>query len=175
MSAKKLNLSRLLPKTGQVTSYRDGDDGYYEVGWWRGRLNANNKERFIEKTISGDVIIIDRATGLVWPKDFENVGGFWGMSSYWTSRIDDCLSLSFAGFTDWRMPNINELTSLLNYSQFYPAIYDVFTNIGNKVLWSSTRYAPAGGNFWTCDVYNGVLGYTFSDDAKPCIAVRGGL
>jgi hypothetical protein len=50
-----------LPRTGQVTSYADGDDGYFQAGNPR-------KTRFYD---NGNGTISDRATGLMWVKQPE--------------------------------------------------------------------------------------------------------
>ncbi|GAG60614.1 unnamed protein product, partial [marine sediment metagenome] len=47
MRTKHIALTRLLPKTGQVTEHDEGDDGTFQAGWWRGKTVANNKTRFI--------------------------------------------------------------------------------------------------------------------------------
>lgn len=54
------NRTNLLPPTGQTTSYRDGDDGYFQTG--------NPRDRFID---NGDGTITDRHTGLMWVKQPE--------------------------------------------------------------------------------------------------------
>ena len=69
MKAYDKILTRGLPKTGQSVVYSAGDDGTYQSGWWRGKLNANNKVRYIAKTIGGDDVVIDRATSLMWAAD----------------------------------------------------------------------------------------------------------
>lgn len=175
MCAKKIILSRQLPKTGQSIVYRAGDDGTYQAGWWKGRLLSANKVRFIEKTIDGDAVVIDRATGLMWPKDAFDEGGDYGGSSVWSAAVDYCQNLDFAGFTDWRLPNITELSSLLNYAQFYPAINDLFINFANVEHWSSTRYSPAAGYFWTLTFYNGDKYHRDEDETHYFFAVRSGL
>jgi len=55
-----------LPRTGQVTSYATGDDGYFQAGNPRG--GAAQASRFIDH---GNGTISDRATGLMWVKQPE--------------------------------------------------------------------------------------------------------
>jgi len=143
-------ITRHLPKTGQVTSYRAGDDGVHEAGWWRGRLNANNRQRWIEKEIgpalppplTGD-IVLDRATGLMWPKDWSHAGTNDGLTLAWNAAIDWANALNWATFTDWRLPNIAELHSLVEFAGASPLYYSPpFVNIQDNDpgygLWSST-------------------------------------
>lgn len=139
MKTGKIGLSRGLPKTTQVTSYRDGDDGYYEAGWWRGLSFADNRDRFIPKTIDGDDVIIDLATGLVWAADGNEAGCNNGGINNWNDAIDYAEALDFAGFTDWRVPNMNELLSIIDYSRQFPCAFEPpFANTANDEYWSST-------------------------------------
>lgn len=119
---------RTLPKTGQATSYRDGDDGFFLKGWAEG-------ERFKDV---GDGTVVDNATGLMWPKDFCGDGGNGGNALAWSAAIDWAEALDFAGHSDWRLPNWLELISIYNAKLGNPPTYDVFDNVVNGIHWSST-------------------------------------
>jgi hypothetical protein len=123
----------VLPKTGQITSYQAGDDGQYEAGWWRRRLNANNKTRFVAKTIAGDNVICDYATRLMW-KASDGPGGF----APWTLAIIAAEALVYAGFSDWKLPNVLELVSILNFGAI-PSAYAIF-NMSEDTYWTSTTF-----------------------------------
>jgi len=130
--------SRALPKTGQIISYVDDDDGYNEFGWWRGLYNVDNKNRFIEKTIGGDDVVIDLATGLMWAADGNAAGCNNGSVITWANAISYCETLSFAGLSDWYLPNIKELLSIADFGLQSPAIKEPpFSNTVTD-YWSST-------------------------------------
>jgi len=132
-------LSRGLPKTGQTVSYQSGDDGNYEAGWWLGLLNANNRTRFIVKTISGDDVVIDLATGLMWARDGNKDGCGYPLTFRWADAVDYFTDFSFAGFSDWRLPNILELLSIVNWGVYNPSCWDIFTNVHYDLpTWTST-------------------------------------
>lgn len=141
---KRKILTRGLPKTGQITSYRTGDDGDLEIGWWKGSTAANNRTRFIAKTIGGDDVVIDLATGLMWAADGNGAGGNNGTLALWNGGIDYCLGLTFAGYSDWRLPNIKEHFSIVEYDKALrdaaePLINPLFDNIGRvEPYWTST-------------------------------------
>ncbi len=176
MKAKNIVLSRGLPKTGQTGSYNPGDDGDVEAGWWVGKKIANNKTRFIEKTLDGDDVVIDRATGLMWPKDNSLAGGRSNSATGWISQIIYANGLDFAGFTDWRMPNINELISIINWSQFNPAISNPpFINTISALLWSSTKHTDLIHYFWCLGASEGKIEYYDRNDLHRIKCVRGGL
>ncbi|KKL08907.1 hypothetical protein LCGC14_2571200, partial [marine sediment metagenome] len=115
-------LTRGLPKTGQTITYHSEGDGAYQAGWWKGKLNVNNKTRFVLKTINGDKVVIDRATGLMWAADGDEAGCNESGILYWDEALPYAYNLTFAGFSDWRIPNINELGSIINFGKETPAI-----------------------------------------------------
>ena len=135
-------INRGLPKTEQSISYAGGDDGTHEAGWWVGRFRTNNRQRFILRTLAGDDIVFDRATGLMWARDGDAAGCFNGGQQFWANAITYCNGLNFAGFTDWRLPNIFELYSIGRMNAWNPAIQTAFTNTKwDYPYWSSTSRA----------------------------------
>lgn len=169
-------LSRGLPKTGQEVSDVIGDDGEHEAGWWVGRLNVNNRTRFLVKTINGDDVVVDLATGLMWARDGTAAGGFGGLTRAWVTMLGVCNELTFAGFTDWRLPNINELCSIVNFSIWNPAVYDVFQNIlYTEKYWSSTTRAFATTNAKAMSFSEGTTYSIIKTDSLCMLAVRGGI
>ncbi len=200
-------LTKGLPKTGQTTVYRGGDDGTFQAGW-----NGLPAARFVD---NGNGTVTDHATNLMWVKQpeviipgvpdvhatnrcqiargnwagvtdyaladliFDAVGGVnyyvcavahtsggvslaadiganptWWRQSVWTASaadlvtpatmdwddtIDNSLALVYAGHDDWRLPNIKELVSIVDYGENAPAIDAAFfPNILDVVYWSST-------------------------------------
>jgi hypothetical protein len=107
--ANAANLA-LLPKTGQTdTLPKDpapaGSDGALMKG------KAWPHPRFILDA-SGDCII-DKLTGLMWLKTFsDRVNG----TVNWSSALHLTSVSSWCGYNDWRIPNINEILSLVNYA-----------------------------------------------------------
>jgi len=124
-----------VPATGQTISYAPGDDGALKKGLaW---LNP----RFTDNT---DGTVTDNLTTLVWAKD----AGAGGKRS-WQAALDYVKSLNssnYMGYSDWRLPNFNELKSLINLEVFFPALTPghPFINIPPSVqymynyYWSST-------------------------------------
>jgi len=132
-------ITRGLPKTGQTTQYQAGDDGNYEAGWWKGRLNANNRTRFIARTIGGDDVVLDRATGLMWAADGNAAGCNNGALITWANAIIYANGLTFATFSDWRVPNATELWSIVDAGAGLPRIYQAFfPNTVSNDYWTST-------------------------------------
>jgi len=138
MRVRRLINSRGLPKTGQTVVYQAGDDGTYQAGWWRGDTIAANRVRFKVWTIGANSFIIDKATGLMWPKNFSGDGGNGAVTDAWIAGITWALGLTFGGFTDWRIPNLFELFSIVNLSLSNPCVPAIFENVVSGGYWCST-------------------------------------
>lgn len=176
MKAKQVGLSRLLPKTEQVTAYRPNDDGYYQAGWWRGRKVSDNKQRFIAKTLNGDDVVVDLATGLMWAADGDEAGCNNGAVISWNNALNYTNNLDFAGFTDWRMPNINELFSLVKFNVFLPSINTlVFPHTATAHYWSSTTKAAVTTFSWVVIFADGVATIALQVSSFYLRCVRSGL
>jgi hypothetical protein len=67
----------------------------------------------------------------------------------WANSITNCEALEYAGYTDWRLPNLNELQSIANYGLASPAINGTyFPNTQSNYYWSGTTYANDTGVAW---------------------------
>ena len=66
----------------------------------------------------------------------------------WSGAKEYCQSLSLNGYDDWRVPNYNELLSLVDYSKYYPAIKDGFENVASNSYWSSSETVSDSSYAW---------------------------
>jgi len=169
-------LTRGLPKTGQVTQHSAGDDGTYEAGWWVRRLNANNKVRFILKTIAGDDIVFDRATGLMWARDGNAAGCNNGLTINWSNAITYANGLTFASFSDWRLPNALELVCLCKFDVWNPSIdATIFPNTRGNPYWTSTTRPDVTANAYMINFWGATLGTNAKDNTSWVRCVRKGV
>lgn len=96
-------------------------------------------ERFIIHPASIGSIIIDANTGLWWQTDYAT-------GKTWQQAIDYAESLNtqeYAGYSDWRLPTIEELITLINYKRFDPA--SDFPDMPSDWFWSSSSEASKLG------------------------------
>jgi len=176
METKEVILSRLLPKTGQSAVYRAGDDGTHQAGWWQGKEFEANLTRFIAKTIDGDNVVIDRASGLMWAADGDAAGCNNGDALDWDDAIDYANALDFAGFTDWRIPNKLKLLSLIKCSAVSPMTYTSdFPNTQESKYWTSTTWAVITSFAWYVDFADACLNVQAKTETSYLRCVRGGL
>jgi hypothetical protein len=57
-------------------------------------------------TVNGDEVITDSASGFMWQKNFTD-------KEEWKQALNYCENLVYAGYSDWRLPNKNEILSLI--------------------------------------------------------------
>jgi hypothetical protein len=120
-----------LMKTGQTTSYRTGDDGDLEAGrnvdfFTLAENNPfGNTNRFTDE-LGGQTytnnIVIDWST-----YNGSTVLGWYRIRTSlqtWNQAIDGALLVSIATFTTgWRLPNVYELASIMNFNTVVPLNY----------------------------------------------------
>jgi hypothetical protein len=162
-----------LPGTGQTISYAPGDDGAVQAG---GALSY---------TDNGDGTVTDHKTRLTWEKKTTaNVNGVYT----WYAALDYAAELNamnggqgFAGYNDWRLPNVRELQSIVDYSRSAPCIDPVFGPTMGTLnfvdYWTSTSWSPSPqNNAWSVDFAGaGGTGLAFGKvSALRVRVVRGG-
>lgn len=104
--------------------------------------NSVNPNRFNDH---GDGTVTDTETGLMWVKN-PVAAGVGGVST-WNDAVQACENLAYAGHNDWRLPNINELSSLIDNSRNAPAIDPAITSLSSN-YWSSTVYTHSTDYAW---------------------------
>ncbi len=93
-------------------------------------------------TKNGD-IVTDNVTGLQWQDDAVV------SETTWQGAIDRCEALTLGIYSDWRLPNINELISLVDDTRFDPSIdTSIFDHTISGGYWSSTSRAGYSSSAW---------------------------
>lgn len=140
-----------VPRTGQTNSYATGDDGDKGTGivWPDPRFTDN-----------GNGTVKDNLTGLIWLKD----AGCYEQKD-WAAAIafGNSLAAGQCNLSDgstagqWRLPNIRELQSLVDYSTFNQALPPghPFTYVGPSWHFSSTTNAASTNTAWVVEMYSG--------------------
>ena len=119
-------------------------------------------------TVHDDGTVTDTVTGLMWQQCSVGQSGSdcsGGSATTTTHNWQAALVLAgtdtTAAHNDWRLPNKNELSSIVAYNRHSPAINaSVFPNTAIAFYWSSSPYASSGGFAWVADfTYGLVNGY----------------
>ncbi len=183
------------PATGQTTCWNSagtvipcagtGQDGDIRAG------------AVLSYTDNGDGTITDNNTGLMWEKKSDD-GSIHDQDTLYT--WDDAFAIhiaglnaaaGFAGHTDWQVPNVKELQSIMNYENFNPAVSPAFNTgcvaactvltcscTAARGYWSSSTVAvpPLGpSDAWLVIFFDGTIIANFKGNARHVRAVRGGL
>jgi len=107
------------------------------------------------KTVGGDKVVVDNATGLMWHQS----GSDYRMNQWEAEdRVEMLNSEGYAGYHDWRLPTVDEAVSLLEPSKKNGNLYiDPVFSKEQKHIWTgdkchSTRYSRTA---WTVRFGNG--------------------
>ena len=106
---------------------------------------------FTAQTISGKVVVTDSKTGLMW-----QIG--YAVSTTLQQALKHCESLVYAGYDDWRLPNKNELASLLDPGKS-EAPYSNFPGMPSDWFWSSSTYVSNTAGAWSVSFRHGLVSY----------------
>ena len=90
-------------------------------------------------------IVIDNATHLQWQDDTDIKTT---STKSWNEAINYCENLSLGEYTDWRLPNINELKSIIDRNKVKPAMVSGFQNLSSAHYWSSTTRQDSKSEAW---------------------------
>jgi len=133
----------------------------------------------------GNGIVRDNVTGLGWVQDgnlmasrdpgFDLDDTLGDGKVIWQHALDyvDLLNAeSYLGYNDWRLPTVEELSTLVDAGRFNPAIEPAFSAMGDK-YWSSTVLCFFTPVKWLVHFYDGFVDGSLNDKSYVR-AVRGG-
>jgi hypothetical protein len=101
---------------------------------------------------NGDGTVTDVATGLIWQREDDDAQRARATADSY------CRSLSLGGSSDWRLPNIKELQSLIDatIAEPNPAIDEgTFPGTASTGYWSATDHALDSNQGWYVDFEDG--------------------
>lgn len=94
---------------------------------------------------------LDRKTGLIWSADV--IGSKDGMP--WAEAKTAVAGIKLLGKSDWRLPTIQELLSIVDYERFDPAVDTQYFKGPFGFTWSSTVAKSPSGCAWGVDLDDG--------------------
>lgn len=131
--------------------------------------------------VHGDGTATDARTGLMWKVCAE--GQTWGPAACigmatgktWATALSDAESHVFAGHTDWRLPNLKELRSLVEECVHGPSINQtVFPSAPSFDYWSGSPLASVSNSAWSVRFDYGLPGSNIRTSSNVVRLVRGG-
>lgn len=119
-------------------------------------------------TDNNDGTVTDKGTGLTWQQLFAG-------PMTWEEALSYCEGLEIGGFDDWRLPNRNELQSIIDYEKSSPAANEIFfPGTLSHGYWTSTTYALRPTLSWVVDFHYGYVIKGRKAESYYVRAVRGG-
>ena len=123
--------------------------------------------------------VTDSRTGLVWQRcpvgmswDGVNCGGE-PLFRMWHEALSAAMNAARADGVPWRLPNVKELSSILDRNQINPAIdREVFPATPNHQFWTATPNATDAFYAWVVDFYDGQVLSTYLEDMGAVRLVR---
>ena len=172
-----------LPDTGQTICY-DGAGG--EIGCAALAQDGTYSPSAIQpsytiQSVGTSSVTVDNVTGLMWKTNTEELGGVFVTSGTyaWENAITVCTvkmnsSSGYANYTDWRLPNVKELVSIVDYSRYNPSInMAYFPNTKISYYWSSTTIG-SNSRAWFVYFSNGYMVDYDKTDEEYVRCVRAG-
>ena len=125
-----------------------------------GEYQANDTSDDRYTVIDGTVT--DGVTGLMWkqcPEGLEGSDCSVGAAGLliWGGSMKRARDSEFAGYTDWRLPNMKELLSIVAFDQSSPALNTTVFPGSTSSFWSSTpKYVATGNQSYVVDFTKGI-------------------
>ena len=119
-----LQTMKRLPDTGQQKSYTNtfGEDSDFNI----------NPQSFVKVN---NFITIDTVTGLMWQR-------IDGGEMTWENAKIYCDTLTLGGFSDWRLPEVGEAFSILNFDKNNPPLdTNYFAKTAAEYWWAMQKQA----------------------------------
>jgi hypothetical protein len=150
------------------TSFEDNDDSDYPSANRFYVRAVRGEEKNFDLVDNGDGTVTDMSTGLMWQQDEAG-------AMTWEGALTYCETLELGGHSDWRLPNYNELLSIVDIQEELPMIdHDLFPGTLTTANWTSTTVAEFTTSAWRVDFYYGQIGQSDKSSEIPVRAVRGG-
>ena len=145
-------------KGAWIMNFYAGDGGGYDVYgsycYVRAVRSGQPQSKFID---NNDGTVTDTSTGLTWQQ--ATAPGTYT----WEQALDYCEDLNLGSNSDWRLPTIKELDSIVDMTRCFPAIRTtVFPDTTASIYWSSTTDASDNDVYYT--VSNRCISFSYGSD-----------
>ncbi len=103
------------------------------------------------QTLAEHTVVVDQATGLMW-QQAESERMYWNeVEAY----VEQCNADQFAGFSDWRLPTVEELSSLLEPKKTKDTFISPVFQKGLLSTWTCDTIPEAFAGAWFVDFSEG--------------------
>jgi len=119
--------------------------------------SAGKPSYTLHNKTGGGMCTVDNRTGLMWASTGSNNGN---PVPSWAAALSICENSNFAGYSDWRLPNVRELASILDYGASGGPYIDLraFPGAQSAYYWSSTTNPTLPTYAWSVSFYDSLVG-----------------
>ncbi len=125
------------------------------------------------KTIGGDKVVVDIATGLMWHQSGSDNYMYREQAKEWVEDLNS--EEGYAGYNDWRLPTVDEAVSLLESSTINGDLYidPVFSKKQNWI-WTGDKFDGSEAAWSVHFDFGDVYWHSFNcnDDVRPVRSVE---
>ena len=134
-----------LRSSAQSLSWNEGlsmvkRKNFFDSSW---NKSGGFENEYESKTINGDKVVLDHATGLMWHQSGSEVDMKYDKVKQW---IDELNRRGYAGYSDWRLPTLEEGASLIERNEM------------NGILYIDPKFSAQQRWIWTSDMVTNYLG-----------------
>ena len=129
-------------ETAEITCPDEGETFFGQDAQYA-KKNKCKPQSFQIKTVSNQNVVIDKNTGLIWQQSIPK-------EKYkWEDAVDYCKNLTYAGYSDWRLPTPQELLTIVDNSKHDPAINTTyFPNTPSSSFFVQSNGPDTSENAW---------------------------
>jgi hypothetical protein len=99
-------------------------------------------------SVNGDDVVVDKASGLMWHQAGSEVTLDFFSAQEW---VDDLNIQKYAGYSDWRLPTLEEAISLYEMKTNKDMNIDPVFSYSQRFIWTGDGYYP--GRIWLVIYY----------------------
>jgi serine/threonine protein kinase len=122
--------------------------GFYEKYY---NETGDFKNHYEVKTINNDPVVYDYATALMWHQSGSPSYMGFIKAKFW---VDDLNKHGYAGYSDWRLPTLDEAVSLLeNKINTFGLYIDAKFSLEQRFIWTGDTFEKNKG--WAIDFFGG--------------------
>ncbi|QSZ42045.1 DUF1566 domain-containing protein [Sulfurimonas aquatica] len=102
-------------------------------------------------TLNARDVVLDTSTSLLWQDAPDNAD----LSITYYEAEEYCAKLKIDQYQNFRIPTLNELQSLVDYTKYKPAIISGFNYTEDGTYWTTTPFADDSSETWTISFSKG--------------------
>jgi serine/threonine-protein kinase len=129
---------------------------------------GNFQSEYEPKTLNDDKVVIDHTTALMWHQSGSSDAMIWNKAQEYINKLN---RMRYAGFSDWRLPTIEELASLIEFTRKNDPLYiELIFDKTQKWCWSADKRTSSTA--WVANYYYGSVDFDKLDNSNHFRGVR---